>query len=142
MKTNKRSLILSIALFAIASSYCIINANSKPAKIVKSNKSVQDSTIIGSWILEDDNNSKFIFTADSLYSQYYENNLIDKGTFRIRNSSPQCGVEVSVNANTNYLQLLSINLNSTFCYEIYGIGLNKLTIRILDRGEILIFTKQ
>jgi hypothetical protein len=102
-----------------------------------------DSTIIGTWISDEDNKWRLTFTNDNKCQQYYDNILSEADTVIMSNSSPQCGITVDVDTYTNYLQLKNIaDTLDNQCYLINGITNTSLSISIIDQGGAMVFTKQ
>ena len=61
----------------------------------------------------------------------------------MNNTSPQCGETVPVNSNTQYLKLTKIGkVDTEYCYEINEITAQKLSLRQIGRGGLLLFNKQ
>lgn len=82
------------------------------------------------------------FNADNRCINYYEEELNDSSTWSISNTSPQCGIEAPVEANTSYLQLTGLQDGQKMCYEINGITQTHLSLRYLERGGASVFTRQ
>jgi hypothetical protein len=111
------------------------------SKTSVSTTSIKDSSIIGSWVSEEDSLYKIVFTADKCYD-YYEGVISDSSTYVISNSSPQCGQNVPVENYTSYLQLTSLKDGEKTCYEINGITSQTLSLRELDQGEPSVYKRQ
>jgi len=75
------TLILIIAI--LFCSYEMVNAQSTP-----------EEAIIGTWISQPDGNSKWVFTSDSTAKIYLNGELKKIFTYKISNTSPQCGINV------------------------------------------------
>lgn len=101
-----------------------------------------DSSIIGTWISEEDTNWKMVFTSTTC-KWYYQNVQTDEYTFVLSNTTPQCDETVSVAPQTEYLQITNIvDPNDKTCYEVFGISNQSLSIRMIGSGELLIFDRQ
>ena len=101
------------------------------------------SSIIGTWISEEDSKWKMVFTNDNKCFRYYNNNLRETDTCIISNTSPQCGETVPVDSQTSYLRLTNVqNINDVKCYEINGITDSILSIRPLENTNIFVFIRQ
>lgn len=95
------------------------------------NHSEEDSLIIGTWISDEDSKWKIVFTADSTCTWYYKNIVTDTYTYKLSNTSPQCGENVSINAKTLYLSLTNINNGDEMCYFFNGCSEEYLSISYL-----------
>jgi|GEM_PF-1011189 len=94
----------------------------------------------GTWISDDDNSWKMIFTADKCY-WYSNNELTGEYNYSVSTTSPQCGVAVLT--GDDYLQLInSQNTNDKMCYVINDAGAKTLSLSPVDKGGVLVFTKQ
>lgn len=103
----------------------------------------QNQTIQGTWIAEKDAKSKWVFTSDGNCKKYYNGELQNTYAYSMNNTSPQCGETVPVNSNTQYLKLTKIGkVDTEYCYEINGITTEKLSLRQVGRGGLLLFNKQ
>ena len=60
----------------------------------------EQEMIVGVWVSVEDPLWKMEFTADNRCINYYEGSVPDSSTWSISNTSPQCGIEVLVEANT------------------------------------------
>ena len=131
----KNKIILSLSLiFLLATTVFISSAFNR--------KSTLDSTIIGTWISEEDTNWKIIFTNDKC-TWMYENNQTDEYNYILSNTSPQCGSNVLVTGETKYLQITNtINVEDKLCYEIYGLSPTTLTLREVNSGGFKVFDRQ
>lgn len=103
----------------------------------------QNQTILGTWIAEKDAKSKWVFTSDGNCKKYYNGELLNTYAYSMNNTSPQCAETVPVNGNTQYLKLTKIGkVDTEYCYEINGITTEKLSLRQIGRGGLLLFNKQ
>ncbi len=102
-----------------------------------------NQTIQGTWIAEKDAKSKWVFTGDGNCKRYYNGELLNTYAYSMNNTSPQCGKTVPVNSNTQYLKLTKIGkVDTEYCFEINGITTEKLSLRQVGRGGLLLFDKQ
>jgi len=102
----------------------------------------QDSTIIGTWISEEDNNWKIEFN-DSLCNWQYtgEPKLVYRYT--IANTSPQCGISVPVDQYSNYLRLTNVSdTTDQICYLLNGVTSTHLSLSVIDQGGAFVFSRQ
>lgn len=99
-------------------------------------------TILGTWRSQEDSQWKIVFTRNR-YHEYYRSNLIETGSYLVSNTSPQCGEIVPIDKYTSYLKITedggSKNVN---CYEINGVTRTNLSLRPVNNGKTLLFTKQ
>ena len=102
----------------------------------------QDSTIVGTWISEEDSSWTLMFTAGNKCFDYYEEALTDSSTYSISNTSPQCGQNVPVGNYTEYLQLTSLKNGDKTCYEVNGITSKTLSLSVIDKGGAFVFNRQ
>ncbi len=122
-----------------------VNADSLLAVIeeIHKNHNIVSKSIVGTWIAEKDSKSKWVFTSDLKCKRYYDSVLLSTYTYSISNTSPQCGETVPVEQHTSYLKLTKEGpVNSKRCYEINGITAEKLSLRVVDRGGLLLFDRQ
>ncbi|MDO6389918.1 hypothetical protein Q4E40_07250 [Pontibacter sp. BT731] len=107
------------------------------------NSIVQDSIkILGTWLSEEDKNWKLVFTSDGKCIQHYGDEVISTENYSISNTSPQCGLEFTVDANSTFLQLINVGDESTICYYITGLSDEYLTLSVVGRGGVLAFFKK
>lgn len=103
----------------------------------------QESGITGTWISDEDSRWKLIFTDDNKCYQYYEGSLTETDNVIISNNSPQCGIEVTIETSSSYLQLInSQNANDKICYLINGISNTSLSLSVVGQGNLMVFTRQ
>lgn len=103
----------------------------------------QDSTIIGTWVSVNDNNWRFKFNTDSTCSSIYLGDETYNYTYKISNTSPQCGQTVDINQYSNYLQLINVNDSTdNICYLLNGITNKNLSLSPIDQGGAFVFVKQ
>lgn len=102
----------------------------------------QEASIVGTWISEEDSNWKMVFENNTC-TWFYQNEITQTYNFSISNSSPQCGEDVYVNNNTEYLKITKTqNTSDEICYEIYGLSEQYLTLRVVNKSGFLIFNRQ
>ena len=130
MNTN----LLKHWLFLIAIFLTNISSNSQTP--------YQNSSIVSTWISEEDVNWKLIFTTSNKCYQYDKNTLIETDTFSISNTTPQCGITVPIDNYTKYLQLKNVLSGDITCYEINGITSASLSLRVIDKGGSMVFIRQ
>ena len=101
-----------------------------------------NSLIVGNWRSNDDSKWELRFTMNYRCYQFYGGKRDEVDSWAISNTSPQCGVTVPVDSTTKYLQLTDNgNPPTSTCYEIVGLTATSLTLRVVDRGGFMIFTK-
>ena len=106
-----------------------------------------EEDIIGTWVLENDANSKWVFTDNNCY-WYYQNNLEGTFTYIIEdlsnssNSTFLCGQEVKTGGTEDFYLKLTNQDNDNYCYEIFGLKDEKLSINFLGQAKIQVFNKQ
>ncbi|WP_297869011.1 hypothetical protein [uncultured Flavobacterium sp.] len=104
---------------------------------------IQDSSIVGTWISENDTNWKINFDSNGNSIWFYNNSQTDTYVYSLNNSSPKCNNNVLVNSKTNYLTLTNnSDINDKICYEVYSISSSKLTLREINSSSLLIFDKE
>nr|WP_294899732.1 hypothetical protein [uncultured Pedobacter sp.] len=131
-----------ILIFCILITQIITGFKPNKSKLF-SNFEYGDSTIVGSWKSQGDNNWKFIFKTDSTCSSTYSGGETYNYTYKISNTSPQCGETVVIDNYTNYLQLTNISDSTDkICYLINGITSTNLSLSPIDRGGAFVFIKQ
>jgi len=103
----------------------------------------QNESLEGTWIAESDSKSKWVFTNDGKCKRYYDNELLNTYVYSLSNKSPQCDKTVPINSKTQYLKLVKVGkVDSEYCYEVNGITSEKLSLRQMGRGGLLLFDKQ
>ncbi|GAB1857040.1 hypothetical protein MHTCC0001_18760 [Flavobacteriaceae bacterium MHTCC 0001] len=103
----------------------------------------EEECIVGTWISEDDPNSKKIFTKEGKCYDYYENVQDETFNYSIERTSPLCDEEVPVGKNFSYLKLVnSDDTNDYYCYEIISLDEEILQIRFFNRPGYLSFKKE
>ena len=109
----------------------------------KTNHTTQeDASIVGTWISEEDTNWKMVFTT-SKCKWFYENIQTEEFNYLLSNTTPQCGETVSITVHTEYLQITnSADPNDKTCYEVFGISMESLSIRMIGSGKLLVFDRQ
>lgn len=106
-----------------------------------------EEEIIGTWVLESDTNSKWVFTNDNCY-WYYQNNLEETFSYTIldfsntSNSTSICGQEIKTGGSEDYYLKLTDQENEDYCYEIFGLDNSKLSVNFLGQAKIQVFIKQ
>jgi hypothetical protein len=101
----------------------------------------QDSPIIGTWLSQKDQKSKWVFTTDST-KWYYNNELAFTFTYKVSTSSPQCGEEVKTGPNLAFLSLKNVENGRQQCYYINTLNDSTLSLSPFGRSNILFFKKQ
>ena len=135
MKIKITHLILPYSFFLLSMQYSVGQT--------LSNSDQDKKLIIGSWLSEDDNSWKLAFTSNNHCNEYINNVLSNTYTFVISNTTPQCGIDVYMNINTEYLQIKNENDSTDIrCYLIYGVTDKSLSISPLGIGSAFIFDKQ
>ena len=103
---------------------------------------LEDASINGTWVCEDDSNWTMVFD-DSDCKWYYNGELQDHYSYHINSLSPQCGRDVLVDSKTKYLSIKNRkDTSDTICYEIHGLSESTLTLRLIDKGGFLIFHRK
>ena len=109
-----------------------------------------DEDIIGTWILESDTDSKWVFTTNNCY-WYYEGNLEDTFTYVLQDLStiPNSGLSVALCGNIvktggeeDYYLKLTDEDDQDYCYEIFSLDNENLSINYLGQAEIKVFDKE
>lgn len=141
MKTKKHFFLPIFLLIALViSSY---QSKSINCNITSHSFIHQDSTIIGLWNLEDDNNWKLKFRNDSICEWQLTDEPTRNYYFHISTTSPQCGEAVETGAIYNYLQLTNVNDSTDkVCYLINGITDTHLSLSTINLGGAFVFVKQ
>ncbi|HMT97399.1 MAG TPA: hypothetical protein PKC62_11980 [Ferruginibacter sp.] len=130
---NTLKLIISLLIFLFSYSYT-------NAQVQQPNLSTE---IVGSWIAENDNNYKLVFTQDGHMKTYLSNVLSSDFIYSI---TTQCNGQI-LNANYDiFLKLTDTEDNDTYCNFLNGIhtgnsGIKTLSIRT-ESGKLSLYTKQ
>jgi len=97
----KKKIKITLLFFAIIN--IALAQKSIISKYIKEDK----KNIIGTWVSEEDKNWKRVFTASGKCYDYYDNKLTGASTYKISNTSPQCGDSVLVDKRdkVDYLEL-------------------------------------
>jgi hypothetical protein len=121
----------------------IVKTAQLPPNINPENTVVQDSIkILGTWVSEEDKSWKLIFTPDGKCYQHYGEEVIFTESFAISNTSPQCDFEVTVDANSAFLQLTNVDDQSETCYYINGLSDKYLSLSPVGQGGVLLFVRK
>ncbi len=101
------------------------------------------NNIVGTFQGMDDGNLVLVFTSNGKCYWYHEGTLLHSYNYSISNTSPQCGMEVTVDESeqTAYLLLVDDNTGVGECYEIYAVDA-VLSLRTVGSAEFLFFNKQ
>jgi hypothetical protein len=125
---NKQLLIPFFVSLFIVSSLVLVQCNQKvPIK--------------GTWISQKDHNSKWVFTKDST-KMFYSNELQFTFTYKISDTSPQCGQKVKTGPHLTFLSLKNVENGRRQCYYINGLTDSTLSLSPFGRSNILFFRKQ
>lgn len=128
-----------VMIAACAAAACMGQSSTNNYKI---NLNHQDSTLLGTWISEEDNNWKLEFKNDTCLSTYIGSST-DTYKYTISNTSPQCGEVVDIDQYSNYLQLTNVSdTTDKICYLINGVTDTALSLSPINRGGAFVFTKQ
>lgn len=103
---------------------------------------ILEGKIAGDWVSAEDSLWKLTFKQNYTCNQYYGGAFIETDSFKISGTSPQCGIEVSIDPDIQYLELADIKTGDKICYEINGITDSNLSLRVIDRGGALVFRKE
>ena len=134
MKKNK-IIKLVIVCFVLLATLTVMSFKRYPT-------TQEDASIVGTWISEEDTNWKMVFTT-SRCKWFYENIQTEEFNYLLSNTTPQCGETVSITTHTEYLQITnSADPNDKTCYEVYGISMESLSIRMIGSGKLLVFDRQ
>lgn len=98
--------------------------------------------IIGTWILEDDQNSKWVFTQNGTCYWYYNSVLEDSFSYSISQLPIQCGHQVKTGGEDDYYLKLVDQDNEEYCYEILGVSDTSLSLNFLGLADIKVFNKE
>jgi len=102
----------------------------------------QETSILGSWISEVDNNFKMVFSGNTC-AWMYSGHPSTTYSFKLSNTSPQCGEIVPASSEINYLKLVNLDdSNDGICHEVYSLSATTLTLRPVDKSGFLIFNRQ
>ncbi|MBN2732795.1 MAG: hypothetical protein JXR26_10235 [Balneolaceae bacterium] len=101
------------------------------------------NNIVGSWISEDDSNSKWVFTNNAELKVYYKDDHLLTYTYSVHSTLPQCATEwENPNPNLKYLVLEEQNTVNKTCYVIYNLDEQHLSISEFGKGGVQVFNKQ
>lgn len=123
-----RGVLIAVVIFSLLTSFTM--------------RPNQDASIIGTWISEENHNYKMVFSGNTC-TWIYSGQPSTTYSFKLSNSSPQCGEVVPVTTVSNYLKLVNVNNNSdAICYEVYSLSETTLTLRPIDQSGFLVFNRQ
>jgi len=100
-----------------------------------------DKSILGTWVSEADNTAKLVFTSDGKCQQYSENNLIATETFKLSNTTPQCGTNVDITDKSLFLSLKDVSDGTELCYYVNGITDKFLSLNYFEGGGVMVFLR-
>ena len=101
-----------------------------------------EELIIGIWEYEDEPNNKWKFTNEGKCYWLEGNNIQESFTYVISQTSPQCGYQVSTHPVRDFYLKLTDEEGDTYCYQIYGIDNEGLSLSYLVTNSKHVFTKQ
>ena len=101
----------------------------------------ESERILGTWVCDSDKSWQLAFTKTKC-TQHYSCEAPEVDTYTIANTSPQCGATVPVDQHTSYLQLTNATTHETTCYEINGLTAKTLSLRPIEHGGALVFTRK
>jgi len=106
----------------------------------------QSNNIVGTWIDKEDPKSKWVFNDNSKVETYYDNELLDTFTYDLSKSSPKCerNIETEINARPelSYLELTDTDNGDQYCYYVFGINEETLSLKPFNGAEILVYERQ
>jgi hypothetical protein len=97
------------------------------------------SKIVASWEAEDDLKVKLVFNGNGVYTEYYNNELINTYSYTI---SHQCNSEHELKAW--FLKAIDQSDLTVRCYELYGADVDNngvLSMRDMITGKIFVYNK-
>jgi len=128
-KWNRKYLLLFLLVMFMASSIALIQYQ-------------QESSIVGTWVSQSDQNSKWIFTKNGKAKWYYEEKLNYTYTYRLSTTSPQCGKQVQTGPHLEFLELTDVDNGFQQCYYINTLDDEHLSLSPFGRANILVFDRQ
>jgi len=106
----------------------------------------QSNNIVGTWIDKEDPKSKWISVDNSEGKTYYNNELLDKFTYDLSKSSPKCerNIETEINARPelNFLELTDTDSGGQYCYYVFGIDEENLSLKPFNGARVMVFERQ
>jgi hypothetical protein len=116
------------------------NFNSNPKNIIKKGNF---SNVVGSWKSEEDEKWQFKFLTDGSCIETYTGSSSDTSNYSISNTTPQCGVAVSVDQYTEYIKLSFPNDSAkNTCYLLNGTTDSTLSLSPIQSYKVFMFKKQ
>jgi len=104
------------------------------------------NSVVGTWISVDDPKSKWGFIDKTKAKTYYNNELLDTFTYDLSKSSPKCerNIETEINARPelSYLELTDTDNGDQYCYYVFGINEETLSLKPFNGAEILVYERQ
>lgn len=127
-------------LLILISLSCIVLPNN--AQLPDTDK----SKYIGTWISEDNNLQKWVFTKEKLTVKHPGRSDYVY-SYTLSASSPQCGRKVPTDVGFTFLSIKEISTNDTTCFYVNGFaettpGRKTLSISEFNRTGALILIKQ
>jgi len=99
------------------------------------------SDLEGTWLEENDSSSKWVFHNNNA-NYYYDNELIFSFTYRVSDTSPQCGEEVQTGDKIEFLELTDTSDGEQKCYYINGLNGDTLSLSPFGQSFLLVLIKQ
>ena len=108
--------------------------------------SQQSDNIVGTWIEKEDPKSKWVFIDNSKSKTYYDDKLLDTFTYNLSRSSPKCGRDISSEINARpklkFLELTETDSKDQYCYYVFGLDEETLSLKPFNGAKILVFERQ
>jgi hypothetical protein len=116
---------------------------SKPISLAVTTEELQ--SIIGSWVSDEDDKSKLVFTSDNKRLDYYDGELLRTQTYLLTKNLKQCDpafpLEAAEEEDITYLQLADNEGRSVMCYEINTLSGENLSLSVVGRGGITLYNR-
>ena len=99
--------------------------------------------IIGTWMLEEEEASRWVFTSNNKAKAIYLGiDEIIESTYKLHNTPPKCeGASLSYDKNVPYLELIEDGNNIQTCFYIHALNDKRLTTVDAVTGHIGIWVR-
>ncbi|WP_445915304.1 hypothetical protein [Flavobacterium sp.] len=103
---------------------------------------VSHTSIVGTWVSENDAKSKWVFSSDGKCMKYNGNEIIGRYSYKLSDSTFQCGETVKKIKNVSFLSLSDVEDNSQYCYYLEGLTEVRMTLNPFNSSKFFTYKRQ
>jgi hypothetical protein len=148
IKNNKKKLRIFVLSVISVMLICVygMSRNHTPSPFAPPPQYLVDlqTNIVGTFVGADDPDWTLVFTSSGKCYWYDQGVLFTVNNYSVSNTTPQCGMDVPVDENTEsaYLSIVDDSDGSTEYYSIYGLSSTVLSLQRIGEGGVLLLNKQ